>query len=188
MSIEAELKARLRDPGRIRALLRDRAREQVATYSDVYFDTVDHRMTAEGRELRIREISDDDGNRSVLTYKAPSVHAASGSKPEYETEVIRPDVMRIILDQLGYVVLVALTKHCRNYWFVSNGHDMLATLVHVPELDGTFLEVETIVSDKSETDAAITAVRAVLTDLGITDDDLTTEQYTAAVQQRRGQK
>lgn len=188
MSVEAELKARVGDPDRVRTLLRDRAREEIATYSDTYYDTVDHRLTGEGRELRVREIVSDHENRSVLTYKAPSVHAASGSKPEYETGLTSPDIMRTILDRLGYVVLVSLTKHCRNYRFTSGGRDMLATLVHVPELDGTFLEVETIVPDQSEIDAGITAVRAVLADLGITDADLTTEQYTDAVRQRRHQQ
>lgn len=185
MPIEAELKARVRDPDRVRALLSARATEQPATYTDTYFDTTDHRLTADGRELRVREINGAHEHRSVLTYKAPSVHAASGSKPEHETDVTSPDVMRTILDQLGYVVLVALTKHCHNYRFTSAGRDMLATLVHVPELDGTFLEVETIISDQSETEAGITAVRAVLAELGIHDSDLTTEQYTDAVRRRR---
>jgi adenylate cyclase class 2 len=56
---------------------------------------------------------------------------------------------------------------------------MLATLVTVPEIDGTFLEVETITDD--DLTAALDAVRAVLTDLGIEDHDLTSEQYTDAV-------
>jgi adenylate cyclase, class 2 len=48
----------------------------------------------------------------------------------------------------------------------------------------TFIEVETTVPD-SAIDDAIKAVRAVLETLGITANDLTTEQYTDAVRQRR---
>jgi hypothetical protein len=39
---------------------------------------------------------------------------------------------------------------------------------------------------RSEVDAALADVQTVLHDLGIADDDLTTEQYTDAVMQARG--
>jgi adenylate cyclase, class 2 len=44
-----------------------------------------------------------------------------------------------------------------------------------------FLEVETIVDAEDEVTPALNAVRAVLQDLGIGPDDLTTERYTDAV-------
>ncbi len=61
---------------------------------------------------------------------------------------------------------------------------MLATLVRVPELDGTFLEVETM-ADEGDLAAALRDVREVLGELGIGEQDLTTEQYTDAVAARR---
>jgi hypothetical protein len=39
--------------------------------------------------------------------------------------------------------LVSFEKHCTNYRFRVEGRDLLATVVTVPELDGTFLELET---------------------------------------------
>lgn len=57
---------------------------------------------------------------------------------------------------------------------------MLATVVTVPQIDGTFIELETIVPQR-EVKAALRDIRAVLHELGITDEDLTTEQYTDAV-------
>jgi len=59
------------------------------------------------------------------------------------------------------------------------------TLVTVPELDGTFIEVETIVGDGDDIGTALRAVWSVLLELGIRDDDVTTEQYTDAVMTRR---
>jgi adenylate cyclase class 2 len=54
----------------------------------------------------------------------------------------------------------------------------------VPEIDGTFLEVETIVVEEDVT-AALDDIRAVLADLGIGPEDLTRELYTDAVAARR---
>jgi adenylate cyclase class 2 len=57
---------------------------------------------------------------------------------------------------------------------------MLATLVQVPEINGQFIELATIV-DEDQLHDALADVRAVLGELGIEDGDLTTEQYTDAV-------
>ena len=61
---------------------------------------------------------------------------------------------------------------------------MLATVVTVPEIDGVFIELETL-ADEEEFPAALGDVRAVLGELGITEDDLTTELYTDAVLRAR---
>jgi adenylate cyclase class 2 len=57
-------------------------------------------------------------------------------------------------------------------------------VVTVPEIDGTFVELETLV-DESDLAAALGDVRAVLGELGIGEDYLTTEQYTDAVMRAR---
>jgi len=61
---------------------------------------------------------------------------------------------------------------------------MLATMVTVPEIDGTFVELETL-ADEAGLAAALGDVRTVLGELGIGEDDLTTEQYTDAVMRAR---
>ena len=76
---------------------------------------------------------------------------------------------------------MAFTKNCANYSFTAAGRDILATLVTVPELDGTFIEIETLTADPDDVGPAIAAVRAVLDELGIASADLTTELYTDAV-------
>ena len=86
----------------------------------------------------------------------------------------------VILQVLGLEHLVSFEKHCANYRFTAEGRDMLATVVTVPQIDGTFIELETIVPEQEIT-AALSDIRAVLHELGITDEDLTTEQYTDAV-------
>jgi adenylate cyclase class 2 len=182
--IEAELKARVRDPGALRARLRRLASEEISLYRDTYYDRPGRELTAQGRELRVRVMETGGVRRAVLTYKEPAADAASDSKPEHETKVADPAVVDEILRALGLEHLVAFEKHCANYRFTARGRDMLATVVTVPEIDGTFVELETL-TDEADLAAALGDVRAVLAELGITEDDVTTEQYTDAVMRAR---
>jgi adenylate cyclase class 2 len=183
--IEAELKARVRDPQRVRALLRERADEQTSRYRDTYYDLPGHVLTRAGRELRLRVEESAGQRRCLLTYKDAAVDEHSGSKPETQTEVADPAAMDAILLRLGYAHLVAFDKHCANYTFSAAGRNMLATVATVPELDGIFIEVETMTADESDLGAALTDIQAVLDGLGIAVTDLTSELYTDAVLQRR---
>ena len=179
--IEAELKARVADPEALRARLRRLADEELSVYHDTSYDTPAHDLTASGRELRIRVIDSADGaRRTVLTYKEPPADAATRSKPKHETAVADAAVIDVILQALGTVHLVAFEKLCANYRFTAKGRDMLATMVTVPEIDGTFLELETLATE-DDLVAGLADVRAVLGELGITETDLTTEEYTDAV-------
>jgi adenylate cyclase class 2 len=135
-------------------------------------------------ELRVRTVHGAHGTRTVLTYKGAAVDEASGSKPEHETAVEDAEAAHAILQGLGHVVLIAFEKRCRNYEFTAYGRRMLATLVRVPEIDGTFLEVETLV-DEDQVAAALDDIRAVLVELGIGPEDLTRETYTGAVAAQR---
>ncbi|GAB3990570.1 hypothetical protein GCM10029978_118800 [Actinoallomurus acanthiterrae] len=86
---------------------------------------------------------------------------------------------------LGLEHLVTFEKRCANYRFTAHDREMLATVVTVPELAGTFIELETM-ADEADVGAALDDVRAVLRELGVDDGDLTTEQYTDAVMRARG--
>jgi adenylate cyclase class 2 len=183
--IEAEVKARVRDPDRVQALLRSRAAERLSRYHDTYYDRPGRLLTQSGRELRLRVVDTGGQRRCLLTYKAPEVDEQTGSKPETETEVSDARAADEILLALGFSHLVAFTKNCANYSFTAVGRDILATLVTVPELDGTFIEIETLTADPDDVGPAIAAVRAVLDELGIVSADLTTELYTDAVMRSR---
>jgi adenylate cyclase, class 2 len=181
MPIEAELKARVRDVIAVRDALAALAEPERAVYHDTYFDQPEQDFMGSGHELRLRSVETSDSVRHVLTFKAPALDAASGSKPEHETTVADHDAAREIVLGLGFTVAIAFTKDCANYRFNAHGYEMLATLVTVPELDGTFLEVETIVTSADGLDDALAAVRQVLNGLGIAEVDLTAELYTDEV-------
>lgn len=186
--IEAELKARVRDPEALRARLARLAVGESSVYHDTYYDWPDRTLTMSGRELRLRLIEAEGRQQGLLTYKEPAVDPASDSKPEHETEVENPPAVDIMLRGLGLAGFVSLQKHCTNYRFVASDREMLATVVRVPELDGTFIEVETITSEQ-DTVSALDDVRLLLGQLGIQEDDLTSQQYTEAIlTARRGKQ
>lgn len=184
--IEAELKARVHASASETVLRRldERAVGRAEVYQDTYYDTPDGALEARDEELRIRTVHGQDETRTVLTYKGARVDEETGSKPEHETRVEDAEAVHATLRGLGYLPVIAFEKRCRNYDFEARGRRMLATLVRVPEIDGVFIELETLV-DEDELAAALTDVRAVLGDLGIDADDLTRELYTDAVRARR---
>jgi adenylate cyclase class 2 len=139
--IEAEYKARLAEPDAVRARLRERAQSEIVLYRDVYFDTADTTLGRADQEFRLRTITGLGRERHLLTFKDSAVHAETGSKPEFETIIGAREPMEEILTRLGYTPRIELTKHCENFRF-SAGHDLLATIVTVPEIIGTFLELE----------------------------------------------
>lgn len=181
MPIEAELKALVRDVPAVRAALADRAEARPAIYRDTYFDRAADTFIATGRELRVRTIETESGAQHLVTYKGPVVDEASQSKPEHETTVSDRRAVEAILRGLGFDVAISFTKHCENYSITHDGYQILATLVTVPELQGTFLEVETVVESAADLKPALRTVHDVLADLGLGPADLTTELYTDAV-------
>ncbi|MEV5835082.1 class IV adenylate cyclase [Nocardia sp. NPDC052112] len=182
--IEAEYKARLTKPDAVRAKLRERAHSDEVSYRDVYFDTGDNRLGRADREFRLRTISGVGGTRHLLTFKDSAVDAETGSKPEFETVVSEREPLEEIIARLGYTPMIELTKHCENFRFVSAGHDVLATVVTVPEIVGTFLELETQATEE-DLQAVLADLRTVLAELGVPEDELTTELYTDAVAEAR---
>lgn len=182
--IEAELKARARDPRALHQQLGKLAAGEQSVYRDTYYDRPGRDLTVSGRELRLRTVQTGSRRRSLLTYKESAVDVASSSKPEYETEVASPEAVDVLLLGVGFEHLVSFEKHCTNYRFRAEGRDLLATVVTVPELDGTFLELETM-AEPADTEAALAAIWAAQLRLGIVSDDLTTEQYTDAVLAQR---
>lgn len=182
--IEAELKARLSEPDAVRANLGRRAAVQRAVYRDTYYDAPGGVLEGDGRELRLRTVETPDRVQHLLTYKEAAVDPASGSKPEYETTVATPSAIAHMLEGLGYRPSIELTKDCENYRFTDGVREFLATVVRVPEIEGVFLEIETQ-AEENDLAPALAAVRSIMQDLGVDEDELTTELYTDAVRSAR---
>jgi adenylate cyclase, class 2 len=175
----------VRDTERVYTTLAGWATPEVATYSDAYFDCGGE-LTGGDRELRVRRIDAGGAITTLLTYKGAAVDAGSGSKTELETSAADADALAAILIALGYAVFVAFDKHCTNYRFHRDGRDILATVVEVPQVEGTFIEVETLVSDPDDLEPALGTARGVLGELGIPPGEETRDTYTDAVVAARG--
>ncbi|MFE0509754.1 class IV adenylate cyclase [Streptomyces sp. NPDC058964] len=184
--VEAELKARVQSPESVARHLDERATARVEVYQDTYYDRPDGSLEKADQELRVRTVHSANGTRTLLTFKDAAVDDDSGSKPEHETRVEDAATTHAILRGLGYIEVIAFEKRCRNYEFEALGRRMLATLVRVPEIDGTFLEVETLVVSVDEVTLALEDIRSVLAEVGIGPEDLTRETYTGAVATQRG--
>lgn len=186
MPIEVELKARVPEPDRVRTALAERSSGETSTYRDAYYDWPDRRLTDNGRqELRVRIIETGTRTRCQLTFKGAMLDEAS--TPEYETDVADASAIDQILSALGLEHVIAYTKECENFRFDAAGHPIVATMVTVPELDGTFIEIETLVPDDQPLDDGHHAIRGVLTDLGMGEDDLEPTFYIDMVTARRAE-
>ncbi|WP_189186949.1 class IV adenylate cyclase [Streptomyces albiflavescens] len=182
--IEAELKARVHSPEAIMQQLDERAEARVEVYQEIYYDDPAGSLEKRDQELRVRTIHGPNGLRTLLTFKDTTVDEGSGSKPRHETRVEDSQEAHAILQGLGYVPAMAFEKRCRNYDFEARGRHILARLVRVPEIDGTFLEIETIV-DEDDATSALDDIRGVLAELGIGPEDLTPETYSGLVAAQR---
>lgn len=184
MPIEVELKARVTDPATVAGRLRGWTAGEVSTYADTYYDFPDRRLTETGRqEVRLRVIDKPDGRTAVWTFKGAMLDEAS--TPEWETEVTDPQAADAILTGLGMTRLIEYTKRCENFRFTAHGHQIATTMVTVPEIDGTFLEVETLVPDGADRDDALKAIHSVLADLGLSEADLEPTFYIDLVRAGR---
>ncbi len=180
--IEAELKARLRDPEQVLAVLASMAEGRSETYQDTYYDRTDGSLMDSDHEVRVRTVTGSAGTRSLLTYKTPRVDEESGSKPEHETRIETPEAVDALLRGLGLVPRIAFRKLCQNFDLTIGVRKLTATVVTVPELDGTtFIELETLAESEDGLPDALTCVRRVLESLKVSPDDFTNEQYTDAV-------
>ena len=133
---------------------------------DVYYDAPDGRLAASGRELRLRR----EGGRTTLTAKAPPFDAATLSKPEHETAVADAEAAAALLGVLGFQPVLAYAKRCRRARLRTGGLDFELTVVAVDFDPRLFVEIEHLATTREQALAALPAIRALATGLGLTEE------------------
>lgn len=142
MSQEIEIKLRLADPERLRAMLRDHG----ATYRSRDFeinriyDFPEGRLRQGGSALRVRvtrPLINAGRSSGTLTFKGPREAGALKSREEIEMPIDDPTTLVIILARLGLVQRVRYEKR-RETWSLRNCEIVLDEL---PGL-GWYVEIE----------------------------------------------
>jgi adenylate cyclase class 2 len=135
-NLESELKFPVADLEQVRAFLQ-RARavvvQTMARETNLLLDTGDDRLRNAGCVLRLRQ----HGDRTTVTFKGPaSYRGAIKERLERETEVADLNLIREILQQLGFSVYMRYEKD-REEWLLE---DVSVVLDRTPM--GSFVEVE----------------------------------------------
>ena len=169
MPVEIEAKIKVPNHDALRARLMDLGATRVGEVleTNTFFDTEDRSLLAADRGLRIRQ-NHNLASRSeefILTIKGPRLHGQLKSREELEVKIESGRDMSVILEQLGYRVVLSFEKR-RESWSLNDCHVELDTLPHL----GTYIEIEGKGDEK---------VMKVRDQLGLADRPLVKASYIA---------
>ncbi|MFB6304395.1 MAG: class IV adenylate cyclase [Haloferacaceae archaeon] len=148
-------------------------RQGTVTQRDTYFDAPHRDFAATDEALRLRRVTDDDGDTEArLTYKGSRVEGAGKTREEHETAVADGDETTAILGGLGFDPAAVVEKR-RERWGL-DGYEVV--LDDVTDL-GEFVEVEREVPAERDVERAHRGAEDVLKALGLDPDDAVTTSY-----------
>ncbi|NLZ31188.1 MAG: class IV adenylate cyclase [Methanomicrobiales archaeon] len=157
--LEVEAKFAVRDPGEVRARLRQKGvqMERRRREHDVYYNAPDRDFGETDEALRVRY--DDAG--VIMTYKGPKIRVGSAkAREEFNLGVSSGETLEAILSRAGFRRAAVVTK-IREFYEVGGA---TVTLDDVEGL-GTFVEIEILTEEGAE-DAA-RQVGAIAGELGV---------------------
>jgi len=181
--LEIELKAALRGvdeealPSRMIAL--GFSPEYECREADAYYNGVSRDFRRTDEALRVREHTQDGVTRARVTYKGPKADAVSQTRPELETAVADAGTMRAILEALGYVPVLTVSKARHGYAGGGAYADVHLCLDTVDGL-GAYLELEIVAPDgisATEKESRIALLLSLLDMLDIPRENLTRSSY-----------
>lgn len=148
--------------------------EAVLKELDVYFNAPDRSFIKTDEALRLRTYEDlnTGETRTVITYKGPKSDSRSNTREEYETGIENSAVMRELLNALGYVPLLAVSKTRTQL----SKDGVTLCLDKVWKL-GEFVELEALTEDRSKKKETVEKLLSLLDDLCISRDNLTQKSY-----------
>ena len=185
---EVELTAIVRNKAEVLQKLEQFAAQpaQEVIYDDLYFDKKNE-LKKQQCELRLRKKTfSQSGEISCwLTFKEAPFDQKTRSKPEFETEITDFDSAQAIFYGLGYNLDIRYAKNCLFYNVNYKDIDLEISLVELPELSETFIEIETQSENLENTAPFFKVLYAFLEELNMKQKDLTTLQYQDLVRNAR---
>ena len=172
MSIEVELKLKIRDKAEITASLKQLGftEEELVVETDTYYTAAHHDFAALDEALRI-------------TYKGAKLDQTSMTRKELETEIGDAETGREILEYIGFVPVPPVEKQ-RQYW--KNG-TITACVDNVKGL-GDYLELEILADEEAQREEALEKLERILNQLGYCMQDTTRTSYLSMLMCRQQAK
>ena len=114
MSIEVELKLKIRDKAEITASLKQLGftEAELVVETDTYYTAAHHDFAALDEALRVRTVENlhTKEQSAVITYKGAKLDQTSMTRKELETEIGDAETGREILENIGFVPVVPVEK------------------------------------------------------------------------------
>ena len=124
MSIEVEIKLKIRDKNRLIESLRDVGFQQgdLVSESDIYYTSRHHDFEKLDEALRIRSIQNlSTGEKSsVITFKGAKTDSCSMTRKELETEVGDPKIAREVLESIGFTPVPSVEKERQHFLYAKH--------------------------------------------------------------------
>lgn len=176
MSIEVELKVKISGKEEIIDKLENInfTKSSLVVETDTYFTSSHHDFISLDEALRIRNVLNKSTNetKSVITYKGAKLDNISMSRKELETEVKNSNIVKEILENIGFKSVPPLVKE-RQYLKSNN---IIACVDTVKGL-GDYLELEIIVENNSEKEKSLEVLENLLLKLGYSMKDTINTSY-----------
>ena len=184
MSIEVEIKLKIRDKNRLIESLRDVGFQQgdLVLESDIYYTSRHHDFEKLDEALRIRSIQNlSTGEKSsVITFKGAKTDKRSMTRKELETEVGDPKIAREILESIGFTPVPSVEKERQHFYM----QKITACVDRVKNL-GDYLELEKMVDVEEEKTEALQELEEVLQRLGYSMEDTTRTSYLSMLMKQK---
>ena len=176
MSIEVELKLKILSKEEIINKLENLnfIKSSLVVETDTYFTSSHHDFISLDEALRIRNVLNKSTNetKSVITYKGAKLDNISMSRKELETEVKNSNIVKEILENIGFNAVPPLIKE-RQYLKNNN----ITACVDIVKGLGEYLELEIIVENNSDKEKSLVELENLLLKLGYSMKDTISTSY-----------
>lgn len=180
--IEVEVKAKINDINRCVSTFLDKGfvKDKYVEEIDTYYNSKFHDFRANDEALRIRESKDlvSGKKAAFVTYKGKKLDAISMSRKELESAIEMGDVVKQILENIGFDPVIPVEKIR-----VSLVKGNITVCIDDVKGLGGFIEVEMLVNDESMREAALKDIENVLGIVGLSMQDTVRKSYLSMLEE-----
>jgi adenylate cyclase class 2 len=190
-TFEVEVKVPITNSEQLNQKLLDSGANQLNSevQVDTYFDHPCRAFQETDEAVRVRTRRSLDGVElepshapSELTYKGPKIDQETKTRLEYSVDINDFNAITAILENLGFTSVATVTKK-RTFYNLREITISIDDVEHV----GLFLELESIVHEKSQVESAKNIIFDLLDELDISPEQSVRESYLELFLDRKNQ-